>query len=220
MTNFIDLFTSLEEAKIQQALTFAKDNPMDKIILQYTQGYVDLINAFHYHYGHFSTKIETIYEAEIKDIIYLNGAVLEVDNRAITTIPASIGLLKNLKELNIHTNELTSLPPEIGQLENLETLILEFNKITSLPDEIGQLQKLRHLNLNCTFIEAFPATFKQLKLEVLYAIENSKLKTHLYEEIESMSTLKKVWLDGRTLDREGEEYVRDMLYFCDVVKFD
>ena len=36
--NFIDLFTSSEAEKIQQALTLAKDHATDKVILHYTQG--------------------------------------------------------------------------------------------------------------------------------------------------------------------------------------
>jgi len=54
-------------------------------------------------------------------------------------VPAEIGRLSALRELDLCGNQLTSLLPEIGQLTSLTVLDLRENQLTSLPAEIGQL---------------------------------------------------------------------------------
>ena len=46
-------------------------------------------------------------------------------------------------ELYLGGNQLTSVPAEIGQLTSLEELDLDGNQLTSVPAEIGQLTSLR-----------------------------------------------------------------------------
>ena len=58
-------------------------------------------------------------------------------------VPAEIGQLTSLRQLNLDGNQLTSLPAEIGQLTSLTRLDLHGNQLTSLPAEIGQLTSLR-----------------------------------------------------------------------------
>jgi hypothetical protein len=67
---------------------------------------------------------------------------------AITTIPPSIGRLRNLKELILEDALfLTQLPEEIGNLASLEILNLSRSFINSLPPTIGRLRNLKVLNL-------------------------------------------------------------------------
>ena len=75
-----------------------------------------------------------------------NGRVvkLELEEFGLTgAVPAEIGRLSALRELNLSDNQLTSLPAEIGQLTSLEELNLSGNQLTSVPAEIGQLTSLR-----------------------------------------------------------------------------
>ena len=60
-------------------------------------------------------------------------------------MPAEIGQLTSLKELNLNDNQLTSVPAEIGQLAALRQLFLNCNQLTSVPAEIGQLTSLTEL---------------------------------------------------------------------------
>ena len=62
-------------------------------------------------------------------------------------MPAEIGRLSALRQLNLSINQLTSVPAEIGQLTALEELNLTSNQLTSVPAEIGQLTSLRELCL-------------------------------------------------------------------------
>ncbi|SEA65850.1 hypothetical protein SAMN05660909_02860 [Chitinophaga terrae (ex Kim and Jung 2007)] len=62
----------------------------------------------------------------------------------IYTLPESIGLMKNVKHVDLYGSMLTSIPPEIGQMEALET----FNSYTSdnlhwYPYEITNCTRLR-----------------------------------------------------------------------------
>ena len=65
----------------------------------------------------------------------------------LTSLPAEIGQLVSLVELDLGGNQLTSLPSEIGQLTSLTQLNLYNNQLTSLPAEIGQLTSLTELHL-------------------------------------------------------------------------
>jgi leucine-rich repeat protein SHOC2 len=72
-----------------------------------------------------------------------NGRVvnLELEEFGLTgAVPAEIGRLSALRELNLSSNQLTGVPAEIGQLTSLRKLHLRGNQLTSVPAEIGQLR--------------------------------------------------------------------------------
>ncbi|MFN5836147.1 MAG: leucine-rich repeat domain-containing protein, partial [Pseudanabaena sp.] len=50
-------------------------------------------------------------------------------NNQLTSIPAEIGNLTNITELDLSYNQLTSLPPEIANLQNLVRLDIRGNAI-------------------------------------------------------------------------------------------
>ena len=61
----------------------------------------------------------------------------------ITSLPPSIGCLKNLKILDLSlTEKLVNLPEEIGDLTSLKKLDLKGSKITLLPPSISRLKNL------------------------------------------------------------------------------
>ena len=55
-------------------------------------------------------------------------------------VPAEIGRLSALRQLDLGDNQLTSVPAEIGQLAALERLHLAGNQLTSVPAEVGSSQ--------------------------------------------------------------------------------
>ncbi len=65
------------------------------------------------------------------------------------TLPAQLGDLAHLEELDLAYNNLTGvIPPELGQLSNLRHLRLFYNSFTGpIPSELGALINLRSLDL-------------------------------------------------------------------------
>ncbi|XP_039168586.1 disease resistance protein RPV1-like [Eucalyptus grandis] len=74
------------------------------------------------------------------------GAKLPVPRFCLRELPAEIGKLKALQQLDLrHTTSLSALPNSIGSLENLEILDISWSGIEELPNGIGSLRKLREL---------------------------------------------------------------------------
>ena len=121
-----------------------------------------------------------------------NGRVveLELQNFGLTgALPAEIGRLSALRQLNLEDNQLTSLPAEIGQLTSLEWLRLDGNLLMSVPAEIGQITSLRGLWLSDSRLTSLPAEIGQLTaLEVLYLGGNQL--TSLPAEIGQLTSLR------------------------------
>ncbi len=99
-----------------------------------------------------------------------------VDNR-LTSLPREFGQLVNLQRLDLHSNQLSSLPREFGQLVNLQRLDLHSNQLSSLPREFGQLVNLQMLYLHSNQLSSLPREFGQLvNLQMLY-LRSNQLKS-------------------------------------------
>ena len=68
-------------------------------------------------------------------VLSLGGADLE-------SLPAEIGDLTGLTELDLRYNQLTALPPEIGNLTNLTRLDLAFNRLSAMPPRDWRTDRL------------------------------------------------------------------------------
>ena len=108
---------------------------------------------------------------------------LDLSNKNLSSIPAEIGNLVNLKKLTLYKNKLSRLPAEIGNLVNLQQLYLYYNKLTSLPIEILNIKKSLIID------------------ETSYEINNLSLDTeilifsNLSIELTNLPiTLKEIWL--------------------------
>lgn len=97
---------------------------------------------------------------------------LVINNNQITSIPISIGLLRNLKVLIADENKIDSLPASIGSCSQLRILSLSQNQLHSLPDEVGRISQLTVLNLSGNRLNYLPFSF--LKLTQLKALWLSK----------------------------------------------
>ena len=130
-----------------------------------------------------------------------NGRVVELllqEFDLTGAVPAEIGRLSALRELNLGFNELTSVPAEIGQLAALEELNLGNNQLTSVPAEIGQLTSLEQLNLNSNQLTSLPVEIYQLtSLEHLNL--NSNQLTSVPAEFGQLASLRFLWLDDNQL---------------------
>ncbi|ORY02907.1 hypothetical protein K493DRAFT_384979, partial [Basidiobolus meristosporus CBS 931.73] len=92
------------------------------------------------------------------------------DNRLTDDIFPLVGLLTELRVLNVSFNAIYEIPPNtLFGLVNLVELYLSGNQISSLPtDEIERLRSLRTLHVNANKLHTLPAELGKIgKLEVL-----------------------------------------------------
>ena len=91
-----------------------------------------------------------------------------MDGNNLTELPAEIGDLRELRELDVSYNQLIGLPTSIQRLTKLEGLDLDGNKLTELPAEIGDLIELRWLTVmrNPLTVDAMRRALKLKKKRV------------------------------------------------------
>ena len=87
---------------------------------------------------------------------------LDLRGNKLTALPAEIGQLSVLKDVNLSDNRLRSVPPGFWQLVSLQELNLGFNRLTSLPAEIGLLISLKRLDLGNNGLSSLPVEIGQL----------------------------------------------------------
>jgi hypothetical protein len=89
---------------------------------------------------------------------------LGCNTNPITALPASIGNLKKLKDLDLISNPfLTELPSSINNLTNLVGLALRDNDLDSLPDGFGNFPELIDLSLSGNRIKTLPPSIGNMK---------------------------------------------------------
>lgn len=112
-----------------------------------------------------------------------NLLILDVKYTGITEIPAAIGNLTKLTELDMAGNLINELPDTIGNLTELTKLDMTDNSITNLPHTMGNLRKLRTVYLRgndiagANIVAMFASTYwnnKQVTLEAdnINAVDN------------------------------------------------
>lgn len=79
----------------------------------------------------------------------MQSEVLDLSNNNLKNIPADIGRLRELKNINLSINELTKLPEEFENLWKLEQLDLSDNYFSNIRfiEVISSLPNLKHLTL-------------------------------------------------------------------------
>jgi Leucine-rich repeat (LRR) protein len=139
---------------------------------------------------------------------------LDLSYKNLTSLPAKIGNLINLKELHLDNNKLTSLPAEIGKLINLQTLYLKNIQLSSLPAEIGNLINLKYLYLNENQLTSLPAEIGNLiNLQELY-LDNNQLTSLPVEILKIKNSIyaNETSYEINNLDNENE-----ILIFSDLI---
>ncbi|MEO9891995.1 leucine-rich repeat domain-containing protein [Aurantibacter sp.] len=99
------------------------------------------------------------------------------DNVNLTELPKTIGLLTNLKYMELDNNKLKELPQEFGQLTSLEDLDLNENLFTEFPEALIQLPNLIDLDISDNFLTKLPSEIKQMT-----ALRELKLSNNKFED--------------------------------------
>ena len=99
--------------------------------------------------GGLGTRLRGEIPAELGDLINLKELDLSASSLE-GVIPSEIGNLVNLQVLNLSLNSLSEeIPPELGRLENLEQMVLWSNELSGeIPPELANLANLKTLDLS------------------------------------------------------------------------
>ena len=98
---------------------------------------------------------------------------LNVSFNPITCLPSSIVKLVNLEELWLRSCSMAEFPPPLADLVNIKRLSLADNHITNIPNELVSLTQLNWLSLDNNNISLIPVYMKDLrKLEVIHLQNN------------------------------------------------
>ncbi|CAM9838050.1 unnamed protein product [Chrysoparadoxa australica] len=87
------------------------------------------------------------------------GRVVKLDKQCsnlVGKVPAELGHLRQLTELNLSFCKLVALPEELEQLRQLRVLELQRNKLKRLPRGVGSLTRLMRLDLTDNRLQRLP----------------------------------------------------------------
>ncbi|KAJ6653510.1 hypothetical protein lerEdw1_009182, partial [Lerista edwardsae] len=117
----------------------------------------------------------------------------------------ALALLRGLRKLSLSHNQLGAdgdgtLPAGLGGLQQLEELDLSFNRLRRLPEEaLGRLQQLRTLDVDHNQLPSFPRVLLELAALEELDCSGNRLLQALPEGISSLRRLKILWLSGTGL---------------------
>ncbi|XP_066474400.1 malignant fibrous histiocytoma-amplified sequence 1 [Tiliqua scincoides] len=117
----------------------------------------------------------------------------------------ALALLRGLRKLSLSHNQLGAggegtLPAGLGALQQLEELDLSFNRLRRLPEEaLARLQQLRTLDVDHNQLPSFPPALLELAALEELDCSGNRLLQSLPEGISSLRRLKILWLSGTGL---------------------
>uniref|UniRef100_V9KD51 Leucine-rich repeat-containing protein 8D-like protein n=1 Tax=Callorhinchus milii TaxID=7868 RepID=V9KD51_CALMI len=125
---------------------------------------------------------------------------LKLWHNSISTIPATIGLIKSLEKLFLSNNKLESLPSALFTLRKLRHLDLSHNLLTTVPSDIQQLANLQIFSITKNRVETLSVhLFDCLKMKTLQLGQNSIV--FIPAEIGQLKQLSYLELKGNNLER-------------------
>lgn len=112
------------------------------------------------------------------NLIISNFRVVTMCSRNLSRIPSAMGMMTNLRELDLGCNMLETIPIEIFSLTKLERLSLNSNRFRSIPTEIGSLINLRYLDIFSNKL-----TFIPKEIGFLTSLQRLAASTNNFESI-------------------------------------
>ncbi|MDE3000995.1 MAG: leucine-rich repeat domain-containing protein [Gemmatimonadota bacterium] len=117
-------------------------------------------------------------------------------------IPAELGKLTILRELNLYSNLLTGgIPSTLGSLTNLQRLLLSYTRLTgAIPAELGGLSDLQTLDLSYTRLTgSIPTSLGNLTNLTRLDLRKSQLTNAIPSSLGNLSSLQYLYLYGNQL---------------------
>ena len=118
------------------------------------------------------------------------------------SIPAAIGNLGELKNLDLEYNDLTgNIPSQLGNLSRLARLFLRNNQLTgNIPSQIGSLSVLKKLNLGDNMLQGtIPSTLSNLSELELLVLRANQLTGAIPTFVGNLTKLKSLHLPHNQL---------------------
>lgn len=124
---------------------------------------------------------------------------LSLTNTGLTSLPESLGQLRQLRHLKLATNqEMKRLPASLTTLPDLHTLQLPANSLKELPADLGRMQSLRTLELGSGKYASLPTSVTELRHLTHLSVLHSSYIRELPENIGDMQGLQTLVLTGNT----------------------
>ena len=121
------------------------------------------------------------------------------ENRSLGgAIPAELGKLTNLENLNMHSNGMTGeIPPALGGLTRLEHLFLRNNNLSGeIPPELGNLASLLSMRLDNNQLSGeIPPELGSLASLQRLQLNNNELSGEIPSELGGLTNLKHLFLN-------------------------
>lgn len=122
----------------------------------------------------------------------------QADGNRLQTLPAGIGKLQKLTELDLNSVSLVEIPDSFGELSALNHLELSFNQITSVSTTLTNLSQLQHLTLSNNMLNELSSEIGNWRLLVSLDLSNNSL-TSLPDSITRLTSLSELNLSGNKL---------------------
>ncbi|RZC62260.1 hypothetical protein C5167_024020 [Papaver somniferum] len=141
-------------------------------------------------------KLDALHDGLINSLYKLQTLILH-DCCSLSELPEDLGLMKNLRHLDVSYTGIAKFPESVTELCDLQTLdVSHCKKFTELPENIGAWKQLRSLNISHTEVSKLPVSITDLfKLEKLRLYYCPNL-TALPRGMEGLSRLQKIDTSG------------------------
>ncbi|KFO29742.1 Leucine-rich repeat protein 1 [Fukomys damarensis] len=212
LSTLIPVKTSeFEKFKTKMVITCKKQYPLSK--------------NFPYSLEHLQTSYCGLVRFDTRMLSLKNLVKLDLSHNHIKNLPATIGdliqlqeldlsdnclesfsvafcqstLQKSLRRLDLSKNKIKALPLQFSQLQELNDLKIDDNELIQLPFKIGQLKNLRFLSAARNKLPVLPSEFKNLSLEYLDLFGNTFEQPKALPIIKLQVPLSLLELSARTI---------------------
>jgi hypothetical protein len=146
--------------------------------------------------------IEMDWLPDLQDLIEAAGrdgaSSLNLNGRALESLPESLRSLTALSQLDVNVNRLTVLPGWLGGLTGLTSLGLSGNQLTALPHRLGNLTGLTELFVGGNQLSGLPESLGNLTALRRLDLSGNRLTT-LPDWLGNLTGLTRLDLTGNSL---------------------
>ncbi|CAM9727922.1 unnamed protein product [Chrysoparadoxa australica] len=123
---------------------------------------------------------------------------LWLDDNQLTSFPACLTKLTELREVRLPGNRISSLPADMSQLDKLQILDLGNNQLEEVGATLGTLSALQVLILRQNDISVLPEALSKLKRLKMLAVSTNKLRA-LTPALGEMECMEELYANSNTI---------------------